>query len=170
MKVIISMKIILKMKNNYSKILIAIVLVSMIICNGCMTARKKAELAKNKPLLETYWQLKSIKGNAVGESPVRPSITFHSNGQYDGKLGCNSYFGTYYTRNNNHIRMNYEGATKRLCDDMTVEKEFMLNLHNDFRSFEIHTDTLILKDNKKNAILMFIASEKAVKAEEVEQE
>lgn len=157
------------MKNNYFKILIVSALIVSLLCNGCMTEKKRAELAKNLPLTETKWKLQTMKGKPVADSPVHPYITFKADGRYEGNLGCNSCFGNYYVRKN-HIRMNYEGATKRLCNDMKVEKELMLNLHNDFRWFEIRTDTLFLKDNKKNEILMFIAEKKEKPAETQEQE
>ena len=55
--------------------------------------------------------------------------------------------------------MEYGGATKRLCENMKVEKLFMLHLHSDFKQYEITKDTLVLKD-KDGEVLRFFAGVK----------
>lgn len=126
---------------------------------SCMTAKKKAELANNKPLVDTYWILVSVKGEPVPQWVVKPTMTFGTDGKYYGNLGCNSFFGTYYKKSKNGIKMEYSGATKRLCQNMATEKMYLDGLHNEFKTYEIHKDTLILKD-KQGEVLRFIAGTK----------
>lgn len=125
---------------------------------ACMTAKKKAEMAQNKPLVETYWVLKSVKGEDIPNNIITPFIVFHSDGTYNGNLGCNKFFGSYRSGKAS-IKMEYGGATKRLCETMKVEKMFMLQLHSDFKQYEIIKDTLVLKD-KEGEVLRFFAGVK----------
>ena len=55
--------------------------------------------------------------------------------------------------------MEFEGATKRLCDNMKVEKMFLSGLHAEFTQYEIIDDILILKD-KDGEVLRFFAGVK----------
>lgn len=138
-------------------VILSIVIVALIALSvtACMTAKKKAEMAQNKPLVETYWVLKSVKGEDIPKNIITPYITFHENGTYTGNLGCNKFFGN-YSCGKSRIKMEYGGATKRLCETMKVEKLFMLHLHSDFKQYEVIKDTLILKD-KEGEVLRFFA-------------
>ena len=141
-------------------VILSIVIVALLslLVTACMTAKKKAEMAQNKPLVETYWVLKSVKGEDIPKNIITPFIVFHSDGTYNGNLGCNKFFGSY--RNGKaRIKMEYGGATKRLCETMKVEKLFMLHLHSDFKQYEIIRDTLVLKD-KEGEVLRFFAGVK----------
>ena len=51
--------------------------------------------------------------------------------------------------------MEFEGATKRLCQNMKIEKLFMQGLHAEFKKYEIRKDTLFLKD-AEGEVLRFI--------------
>lgn len=137
---------------------IVIMVLLALSITACMTAKKKAEMEQNKPLVETYWVLKSVRGEDIPKSFYTPFIIFHSNGSYTGNLGCNVYFGD-YRNGKTRIKMEYGGATKRLCETMKVEKLFMLQLHSDFKQYEIIKDTLILKD-KEGEVLRFFAGVK----------
>lgn len=137
---------------------IVIMVLLALLVTACMTAKKKAEMAQNKPLVETYWVLKSVKGENIPKNIITPFIIFHPDGRYTGNLGCNVYFGN-YRNGKTSIRMEYGGATKRLCETMKVEKLFMRHLHSDFKQYEIIKDTLILKD-KEGEVLRFFAGVK----------
>ncbi|MBP5650126.1 MAG: META domain-containing protein [Bacteroidales bacterium] len=146
------------MKRTTVIISIVIVVLLALSLTACMTAKKKAEMAKNKPLVETYWVLKSVKGEDIPKSFITPRIVFHADGRYTGNLGCNSFFGTYHC-GKKKIKMSFEGATKRLCENMKVEKLFFASLHSEFTQYEIIEDTLILKD-KNGEVLRFFAGVK----------
>ena len=139
-------------------LLIAVVVLLAVSITACVTAKKKAEMAQNKPLVETYWVLKSVKGEPIPKCIITPCIVFHSDGSYTGNLGCNKFFGS-YSSGKSRIKMEYGGATKRLCENMKVEKLFMLHLHSDFKQYEITKDTLVLKD-KDGEVLRFFAGVK----------
>ncbi|MCQ2270314.1 MAG: META domain-containing protein [Bacteroidales bacterium] len=150
------------MKNEKnSRLLVGVLSLGIIVVLlvSCMTAKKKAELANNKPLVDTYWLLVSVKGEPVPQDFIQPTMTFGSDGRYFGNLGCNSFFGTYFKKGKNGIKMEYAGATKRLCQNMKTEKMYLNGLHNDFKTYEIHKDTLILKD-KQGEVMRFLAGTK----------
>lgn len=126
--------------------------------NPWLKKSKMAKMDNNKPLLDTYWVLKSVKGEDIPKCIITPNIVFKNDGRYSGNLGCNSFFGTYHC-GKKRIKMAFEGATKRLCENMKVEKLFLLQLHSEFRQYEIIGDTLILKD-KNGEVLRFFAGVK----------
>lgn len=148
-------------KEKFYRPLVSAMALAMIVLLlvSCMTAKKKAELANNKPLVDTYWILVSVKGEPVPQWVVTPTMTFGTDGKYYGNLGCNSFFGTYYKKSKNGIKMEYSGATKRLCQNMKTEKMYLDGLHNDFKTYEICKDTLILND-KQGEVLRFLAGTK----------
>lgn len=149
---------------------ISLVIVTIIIISlftSCLTAKEKEELARNKSLEETYWLLKAIDGNPIPDSFVTPNITFDGNGHFTGNLGCNRFGGTYFS-NKEHISMGFEGATKRLCDNMRTEKMFKSALQRDIKTYSIHIDTLRMKD-KQGEVMLFIAGERPLQRESSEE-
>ena len=126
--------------------------------NQWLKKSKKFKMSKNKPLVDTYWVLKSVKGEDIPKCIITPNIVFKSDGRFSGNLGCNSFFGT-YNCGKKKIKMEFEGATKRLCDNMKVEKMFLSGLHAEFTQYEIIDDILILKD-KDGEVLRFFAGVK----------
>ena len=134
------------MKENSIYYMLVFMLVVCLIAGitSCVSAKKKAAMAQNKPLTETKWVLTHVKGESIPKSFITPHIVFGKDGVYTGNLGCNSFFGN-YTYRKDRIKMEYEGSTKRLCQNMKVEKLFMQGLHAEFKKYEIRKDTLILK-------------------------
>ena len=145
------------MKENSIYYMLVFMLVVCLIAGitSCVTAKKKAAMAQNKPLTETCWVLTHVKGDHIPKSKITPYIVFGNDGRYSGNLGCNSFFGN-YTYRKDRIKMEFEGATKKLCDNMKVEKLFMQGLHAEFKKYEIRKDTLYLKD-ADGEVLRFMA-------------
>ena len=143
---------------GFNLLIVLILAIFSVAVIACMTAKKKAELAQNKPLLGTYWVLKSVRGEDIPKSIITPYIIFQTDGHYTGNLGCNAFFGT-YSCGKKRMRMEFEGATKRLCEQMKVEKMFLQQLHSEFRQYEINKDILILKD-KDGEVMRFFAGVK----------
>ncbi|MCQ2265799.1 MAG: META domain-containing protein, partial [Bacteroidales bacterium] len=82
----------MKKEKFYRPLVSAMALVMIVLLLvSCMTAKKKAELANNKPLVDTYWILVSVKGEPVPQWVVTPTMTFGTDGKYYGNLGCNSF-------------------------------------------------------------------------------
>jgi heat shock protein HslJ len=144
------------MKENSIYYMLVLMLVVCLIAGitSCVTSKKKAAMAQNMPLTETKWVLTHVKGESIPKSFITPYIVFGKDGVYTGNLGCNTFFGN-YTYRKDRIKMEYEGATKRLCQKMKVEKLFMQGLHADFKKYEIRKDTLFLKD-ANGEVLRFI--------------
>ena len=145
------------MKENSIYYMLVFMLVVCLIAGitSCVTAKKKAAMAQNKPLTETCWVLTHVKGESIPKSYITPYIVFGKDGRYSGNLGCNSFFGNYTCRKD-RIKMEYEGATKKLCQNMKIEKLFMQGLHAEFKKYEIRKDTLYLKD-ADGEVLRFMA-------------
>lgn len=137
---------------------VIIVILCVTILSSCMTAKKRQELARNKPLKETYWVLTAVDGNPIPKSFVTPNIIFDGKGHFTGNLGCNSFGGSYFS-NKDRLSMSYSGATKRLCENMKVEKMFMSALQREVKTFSINVDTLRIMD-KQGEVMRFIAGEK----------
>lgn len=147
------------MRSNFINNLLLITgLFFLSICiTSCVTEKNKSTQAKNKPLMETRWMLTHVKGDAIPKS-VNPFIVFGKDGRYSGNTGCNEYYGTYHCRKDK-IKMSYEGSTKKLCQNMRIEKSYLQQLHADFKRFEIKKDTLWLMD-ANGEVLRFVAGVK----------
>ena len=145
----------MKEKSIYYMLVFMLVVCLIAGITSCVTAKKKAAMAQNKPLTETCWVLTHVKGESIPKSYITPYIVFGKDGRYSGNLGCNSFFGNYTCRKD-RIKMEYEGATKKLCQNMKIEKLFMQGLHAEFKKYEIRKDTLYLKD-ADGEVLRFMA-------------
>lgn len=148
------------MRSNFvTNLMLVTGLFILSVCiTSCMTAKKKKASEQNKPLTETYWIMTHVKGETIAKSVIPPTIVFGTDGRYSGNTGCNEYYGTYHSRKDK-ITMSFEGATKRLCKNMKVEKLFLQNLHAEYRRYEIRKDTLYLMDTQ-GEVLRFIAGVK----------
>ena len=143
------------MKNILNTLIISVFILIVILLSSCMTAKKKAEMAQNKPLVGTYWVLQKIKGDPIPQSiAITPNIVFDSDGKFSGNLGCNLFYGN-YSCGKKRIKMEYEGATKKLCQNMKMEKLLLPYIHADFKRYEIHQDTLVLLDTEGEVLRFF---------------
>ncbi len=114
---------------------------------GCKTTNKATE-ANNKPLVGTQWNLVAINGEAIDSNQViQPFIIFDADGNFNGNLGCNTFFGTYYQKKQK-IELTYSGATKRLCHEMETEKSVIQALKAEINNFTISGNTLTLYAGK----------------------
>lgn len=122
--------------------LLAITLI--VCCCSCKTSKKCAQKEKY-PLIGTQWNLVAIEGVDLDyDFAMRPFVKFDSTGHINGNLGCNSFFGTYETTKKHKMTVNYEGSTKRLCQQMGVEKRFTAAWRMDINRYEIKDSTLVL--------------------------
>lgn len=145
------------------KIIYALIAVLVLTCCGCKTSKKSV---KNErfPLIGTQWLLEAIDGEDIGaDFALRPFIKFDSTSKITGNLGCNSMFGTYEVRKKHKMTISYTGSTKRLCQQISVERNFIKALKRDINSYEIKGDELILS-NDNEEVLRF----KGVNLKEVE--
>ncbi|MBO4488957.1 MAG: META domain-containing protein [Bacteroidales bacterium] len=129
------------------KKIIPLMFICLMCCTCCKTTKKAA--SGDMPLCQTQWNLVTIEQEALsGKSSVQPYIMFDAEGNFYGNLGCNDFQGTYYQRKQK-IKLEYSGATKKLCKDMEVEKAFMKALKSEIDNFTIAGNVLILSDGSK---------------------
>lgn len=130
-------------------ILISISLVAF----SCCKSAKSAKNGRNMPLVGTQWNLTHIESEDImNDFALRPFLIFDSTGAIRGNLGCNTFFGEYQLLRKNKVRIEYKGATKRLCQKMDVEKKFINALKSDITSYETDGNVLILFSDKKEVM------------------
>ena len=143
------------------KIQLSIFLFVLLCLGGCKT-NKSVTSTDNLPLQGTRWNLVSIEGQELETNKypvqVKPYIIFDTAGQYNGNLGCNIFFGTYYQKRQK-IEIEYGSATKRLCPNMEIEKIVMGAIRKDINNFVIEGKNLTLYSGKKE-IMKFEGVEK----------
>lgn len=145
------------------KITYTLIAVLALTCCCCKTSKKSVK-NDSFPLIGTQWVLEAIDGEDIGtDFALRPFIKFDSASNLTGNLGCNSMFGTYEARKKHKMTISYTGSTKRLCQQMSVERNFIKALKRDINSYEIKDDVLILS-NDNEEVLRF----KGVNLNEVE--
>lgn len=127
-------------KTVYCLMAIALIL----ICSCCKTSKKNVKTEKY-PLIGTQWMLVALEGEEFAkEFALHPFIVFDTAGSFQGNLGCNSFFGSYEVSKKQKMRIEFQGATKRLCSKMEVERRFISVLKRDVTRYEKHGDELIL--------------------------
>ena len=89
--------------------------------------------------------LVSLEGEEFNKDfALHPFIVFDTAGSFQGNLGCNSFFGSYEVSKKQKMKFQFEGATKRLCSKMEVERRFLAILKRDVTRYELKDDELIL--------------------------
>lgn len=113
-------------------------------CCSCKTSKKYAQ-GEKYPLVGTQWNLVALEGVELDHDfAMRPFVTFDTAGLLRGNLGCNTFFGSYDTNKKHKMTVNYEGSTKRLCQQMGVEKRFTAAWRMDINRYELKGEELIL--------------------------
>lgn len=118
---------------------------------------KASSKVQGKPLLQTYWVLTHINGEPIGAAPKEASISFNDEGRVSGTLGCNNFFGTYFVKKDK-MSIDYTGATKMLCSEMSVEEKYLAALKSDITHYTIHDSELTIYA-KNQEVLRFHAAE-----------
>lgn len=87
-----------------------------------------------------------------------PSIEFFSDGQLQGLTCCNSFFGSYSTRDSSGVSLisiSIEGMTLSLCPHSDREQAYIERLRNT-RSYAVGDRKLDLMDSAGQVVLTFI--------------
>ncbi|MBQ5994037.1 MAG: META domain-containing protein [Bacteroidales bacterium] len=141
--------------------LTAIILI--LSCSCCKTSKKNVKAGKF-PLVGTQWMLVALENEEINKDfALHPFIVFDTAGAFHGNLGCNTFFGTYEITKKQKMRLQFDGATKRLCSKMEVERRFLVILKRDVTRYELHDNELILFSEERE-LMRF----KGVNLEEVE--
>lgn len=125
----------------------AIAICALTFC-GCQS-NPKGTGTQNSSLTNTYWELVSMEGKEIDASIEKiPFITFNEDGSFNGNLGCNLFFGTYY-QHKHKLELKNTGSTKMLCGHMETEDAFNKALRKKISKFEIEGKKLtIYSDNQ----------------------
>lgn len=135
-----------KMKNLFLSVCAAAVLASC----GTMSSASASKVGKSQPsLANTKW---TLADNVKGKVP-----TLHIEGdKINGNAGCNNYFGTAkIDPSTGDFSAGQMGSTKMMCDNISVEQNFMdmMGKANKYvisgTTLELYKDNLLLlKFNK----------------------
>ena len=116
--------------------LILFVLTSLLTaCNGTRTAQS---------LDNTAWELTAY-GSVDAPTPALPNvettITFDGDGNLNGNVGCNSFFGA-YKLSGDVLEVGPLGATEMYCADTMEQEMAVLTILNGSLAFEQDGDML----------------------------
>ena len=125
-------------------------IILILSCSCCKTSKKNMKTDKY-PLVGTQWMLVALEGEEFSkEFALHPFIVFDTAGSFQGNLGCNSFFGSYEVTKKQKMRFEFQGATKRLCSKMEVERRFLAVLKRDVTRYELKDDELtIFSENEE---------------------
>ena len=133
------------------KVMYSLMTIILILsCSCCKTSKKNMKTDKY-PLVGTQWMLVALEGEEFSkEFALHPFIVFDTAGSFQGNLGCNSFFGSYEVTKKQKMRFEFQGATKRLCSKMEVERRFLAVLKRDVTRYELKDDELtIFSENEE---------------------
>jgi heat shock protein HslJ len=130
--------------------MVALVATTLVACN------KNTNNAQN---VSGEWNLIEMNGQSMAEAETAtlPFIGFNqAESSIYGNAGCNSFFGTMVTDENNAnaLRFDNMGSTKMMCPNMEVE-DAMLSALAKVSSIEFNEEELQLKDANNQTILRF---------------
>jgi len=111
-------------------------------------AGKRKKNTENMPLLNTKWILEEIMEIPVVHGLDTAFIVFDDHYKFSGNLGCNLFFGT-FSFSKKRIKIDYLGATKKYCADMTLEEQFVKVLRSDIAHYYVDNNKLYLLYQKK---------------------
>lgn len=100
----------------------------------------------------TEWNLVEMNGEAIPED-VEITIAF-SEGQISGQSACNRYFAG-YTQEGTTLTLEPAGNSNMYCDGLMDFEADYLQALSEVKSFDVNSDTLTLKNESGEAILVF---------------
>ena len=133
------------------KVMYSLTVIILILSCGCCKTSKKSLKTEKFPLIGTQWMLVALEGEEINnEFALHPFIVFDTVGGIQGNLGCNTFFGTFEVSKKQKMKLQFEGATKRLCSKMEVERRFLSILKRDVTRYELKDDELtIFSENEE---------------------
>ena len=111
-------------------------------------AKNRKKNADNLPLTNTKWVLKEVFNQYIYHDPDTAYIVFSDNYTFTGNLGCNIFFGN-FNNSKKRFKFDYTGATKKLCQNMEVEKLFIKAIKSDITHYYIEKNKLFFVSKKK---------------------
>jgi len=120
-------------------IFLTVIFLSLLV----LQAKPRKKNIENLPLLNTIWMLEEIFDAPVSEKTETAYIVFHENYRFTGDFGCNIFFGE-FGFGKKRISLDYLGATKNLCADMEIEKQYFKALKYEITHYYIEKNNLYL--------------------------
>ena len=145
--------------------LLALFAVLLVSCNSGkknqtgQTEKEDAKTEATAKLMGVRWEPITINGNPIKDMEIKPFMslaTVEGGNKVKGYLGCNKFFGPFTYSNNGELKFGAIGSTKRLCEDMSMEKTFS-NLLGACASYKIKGSHLHLYDKSGEEIATFEA-------------
>jgi len=106
-------------------------------------AKQRKKNIENIPLLNTKWVLEEIFEIPVFHNLDTAFIIFYENYKFSGNFGCNIFFGE-FNFGKKRMKVDYQGATKKLCMDMDLEQQFAKAMRSDITHYYIDKKNLYL--------------------------
>jgi heat shock protein HslJ len=137
------------------KIIVIPIILAAFLLSACQASSSSTE---NMPLVDTYWELISLKGNnPVQDSSV--SAVFTQDGSVGGSAGCNTYQSSYQV-DGKKMTIGIGITTLMACaDDLMQQETDYLGTLALTSTFKIEGTQLILMDEQGNEILVFEGKE-----------
>lgn len=127
---------------------VAAILVLGAGCNDGGSASADNEAVPDASLTGTYWKVVAIEGQPVELEPDmrEPHLILDGSGHAKGFGGCNRYFGS-FEQVENSLTLGPLGSTRMACEHGMDIEDHLLAAFGRVRFFEIHGDSLTLRDD-----------------------
>jgi heat shock protein HslJ len=106
-------------------------------------AGKRKKNTEDLSLINTKWILEELFEAKINQGLDTAFVVFYDTYRFSGNFGCNLFFGE-FTYGKKRIKIDYFGATKRYCIDMSLEEHFAHALKNDITHYQIDNNKLYL--------------------------
>ena len=121
-----------------------IFLTGIILSLITLQAKSGKKTSGNLPLLNTKWILEKIDDSYIFFHDTDTAyIVFYDNYKFAGNFSCNIFFGE-FSYGKKRIKLDYVGATKKLCQDMDIEERFFKTIKNDITHYYVAKNNLYL--------------------------
>lgn len=127
------------------------IILSIVLGFMCISCCSNKYAAAN---ISGDWKIDNVLGTEVNATEETPFISFQTEEtRFYGTTGCNSFFGEFKTSDKKEdITLTNVGATKKLCEDMTVEDAIFSAL-SQVASVNYDNDKMQLKNASGNVVM-----------------
>lgn len=129
--------------------------------NNATTDKPSVEDTTQNEIVNKYWKLKVLEGNAVKMTKSQEKEQFFmlkSDGTINGFAGCNNFNGSYKLEDGNRIRVDKNLAvTMKFCNDAGIKENEFLQVFNLADNYTINNDTLSLNVGRRAPLAIFEA-------------
>ncbi len=125
---------------------LSLLLIALIVfCSSCTSTKNALSSAT---IVGKYWKLVEVNGTNVAalQNSKEPFIIFSAvDERISGNAGCNNMVGGFRISEGNHIKISQIGTTRMLCEDMTIERQFLAALP-EANTFIVEANRMQLRD------------------------